>query len=156
MSQALAAEAVEQLLASHYVGYLACSLNDQPYVVPITYYYDAADSSIIGYTAEGHKINVLRQNPRVSVIVADIQDLSHWQSAMIEGRFEEMKGTDAMHAIQLLITKLETLINQEGKQKVDQIRDMARASEQTDKVIYRIRIENKSGRIDQGDVKLDI
>ena len=156
MSQSLTAEAIEQVLSSHYIGHLACSLHDTPYVVPITYYYDAASNSLIGYTAEGRKVEVLRQNPNVSVAVSEVDDLSHWKSVIVGGRFEEITGTASLKALQLLITKLEALINEEGKQHVERIRDMARANETKDKVIYRIHIEQKHGRFEVGDLKLDV
>jgi hypothetical protein len=156
MSQALSEAAIEQILSTQYIGHLACSEDNRPYVVPITYHYDAEDNSLIGYTAEGQKVNILRKNPRVSVAVSHINDLSHWQSVVVEGQFEEVEGSDAMRAIQLLITKLETLINAEGKQQVNHIRDMARASEIGNKVVYRIHIDQKSGRFEAGDMKRDI
>jgi len=156
MSQSLTAEAIEQVLATHYIGHLACSLHDTPYVVPITYYYDADHNSLIGYTAEGRKVDVLRQNPKVSVAVSEVDDLSHWKSVIVDGQFEEITGAESLKALHLLVTKLETLINEEGKQHVEHIRDMARANETKDKVIYRIHIEQKHGRFEAGDLKLDV
>lgn len=156
MSLPLNQDSIEELLKSHYIGHLGCSLEDRPYVVPITYYYDAPNNSLIGYTAEGHKIGVMRQNPMVSVAVSEVEDLSHWKSVIVEGHFQELKDREAFDAIQTLVTKLEPLINEEGKQHVEQIRDMARANEKNPKVIYRIHIDQKSGRYEAGDVKLDI
>lgn len=156
MSQALSPEAIETVLSQHYIAHLACSLDDKPYVVPITYYYDADSNSLIGYTAEGQKVNILRQNPQVSVAISHIDNLSHWQSVILEGQFEEITGTASMQALQLLITKLEALVNQEGKQHVAQIRDVARAREDGTKVIYRIRLTAKHGRYEAGDLKLEV
>jgi uncharacterized protein len=156
MSFSLSEEALETLLRSRYIGHLGCCLDNQPYVVPITYYYDAPHNSLIGYTSEGHKVEVMRQNPHVCVEISEVSNLSHWESAIVEGQFEELHGKAAMDAIQTLITKLEPLINEEGKQQVEQIRDMARANEANPKVIYRIHIHRKSGRYEAGDIKLDI
>lgn len=156
MSLPLPADQLEQILQSNYVATLGCCLENKPYVVPITYFYDAPQNSLIGYTAEGHKVEIMRQNPQVCVQVSEIENLSHWQSVIVEGRFEELKGRDSVDAIQALITQLEPMINQEGKQHVEQIRDMARANEANPKVIYRIHIDSKSGRYEDGDIKLDI
>jgi uncharacterized protein len=156
MSQSLSAEAIEEVLASHYIGHLACSLDDTPYVVPITYYYDAERNSLVGYTAEGKKVDVLRKNPKVSVAISHIDNLSHWKSVILEGTFQEIEGSESLQVLQLLITKLEGLINEEGKQHVEQIRDMARANDAKSKVIYRIQIDRKNGRFEAGDFKLDI
>jgi len=156
MSNELSLAQIEETLQSHYIGHLAYTLDNKPFVVPITYLYDAEHNSLIGYTAEGHKIEVMRKNPYVCVEVSSIRDLSHWKSVVVEGTYEELSGMDAVNALQSLVSKLERLINEEGKQHVDQIREMARANDKATKVIYRINISQKVGRFEAGDPKLAI
>ncbi len=156
MSFPLESDRIESVLQSNYIGHLACCLDDKPYVVPITYYYDAAQNSLVCYTAEGHKVDIMRQNPQVCVEVSEVDDLSHWRSVILEGRFEEMTGRDSIDVLQALIRNLEPMINQEGKQHVERIREMARATETSPKVTYRIHIDHKSGRYEAGNPKLDI
>lgn len=156
MSFPLQTDEIEKVLSRNYIGHLACCLDNKPYVVPITYFYDSEKNCILGYTAEGHKVEIMRQNPQVCVEVSEVRDLSHWKSVVLEGNFEEIKGLDSVKALQSLITRLEPLINEEGKQHVEQIRDMARAKESSPKVIYRIHIEKKYGRFEAGEINLDI
>ena len=55
------------LLSQNYIGHLAYTFNNKPYVVPITYYYDYSTNAIIGYSGKGHKIKALRINKDVSM-----------------------------------------------------------------------------------------
>ncbi|GAB4403728.1 MAG: hypothetical protein OHK0039_03240 [Bacteroidia bacterium] len=143
---------IDHILAHHYIGHLACcDPEGNPYLVPVTYYYDSDSDTIISYTAEGKKIGILRENPRVCLAVSEIDNLSHWRSVIINGTYEELHDLDAMRAIQLLITRLQKLVNDEGIQKVEYIKDVARADPGKTKVIYRINITSKSGRYEEGD-----
>lgn len=141
---------MEAFLQRHYIGHLAVS-DDQgrPYVVPVTYLYDPESHSIISYTAEGRKIDILRQNPQVCLAVTEVRQLTDWQSVVIDGTFEELKDLDAMKGIQLLITRLQRVINEEGEQEVEFISDMSRAKPDHPKVIYRINIQEMNGRYEQ-------
>jgi len=152
MIETLTPAQMEAFLENKYIGHLAVTdAENRPYVVPVTCLYDPESHSIISYTAEGRKIDALRQNPRVCLAISDIQDLSHWKSVIIEGTFEELKDVEAMKGIQLLITRLQHIINDEGKQQVDFIADMARANPQNPKVIYRINIDKMDGRYEDGE-----
>ncbi len=146
MIHILSPEGIEALLKQNYIGHLACCEDNKPYVVPITYYYDEPSNSLISYTAEGKKVEILRNNPQVCVEVSDVKHLSHWQSVILEGTFEELSGMEAMEGIRLLSTQLTRLINEQGHPRVEFIEDMNRAREDSPKVIYRVRITDKDGR----------
>ena len=144
----LTSQEIEALVSRNYIAYLSCCDGDTPYIVPITYYYDASSSSIIGYTTEGKKIEILRKNPKISMIVSEIKSLSEWKTVVLDGTFEELKGMDQITAIKTLSTELTQLISKETQQDVMYINEVARIDGDDPKVIYRIHLENKKGRFE--------
>lgn len=156
MTGILSPQDIQTLLQDHYTGNIACADENGPYVVPFTYYYDADSNRLISYTAEGHKVKVLRKDPRVSINISDIKALNDWQSVVIQGRFEELKGIEAMAAIKLLITRLKTQINHIGKDKVDAIADMSPANENAKKVVYQVSIKEVSGRFEKASPESEV
>ena len=142
----LTPEEMNELLARNYIAYLACSENDTPYLVPITYYYDPPSDSIISYTTEGKKIRILRNNPKVSLIVSEIDTLTKWKTVVIDGKFEELSGEDQFAALQNLSKNLTRLISEKTQETVLYINEVARINPDNPKVIYRIHLDQKSGR----------
>ena len=80
------------ILSRNYIGYLAYIYNNQPFVVPITYYYNEEQNNIICYSSNGHKIEALRKNNAASICVTDIDSVNDWKSIMVTGLFEEYNG----------------------------------------------------------------
>jgi uncharacterized protein len=70
------------------LGRLACSYNDQPYVVPIYYVHDA--DHLYGFGTFGKKIEWMRANPKVCVEVDDITNHFQWSSVIVYGRYREL------------------------------------------------------------------
>ena len=83
------------ILKNNYIGNLGFIAQQNPYVIPITYYYDEESNSIISYSSEGHKIESMRKNKLVSFAVQEIESVNNWKSLLIHGTFEELKGIDA-------------------------------------------------------------
>jgi len=67
--EVLSDDKVHKLQADHCVGSLGYLAHGTPYVVPITYFYNREDQTIISYSNEGHKISSIRENPQVSLMV---------------------------------------------------------------------------------------
>ncbi|HEU0113458.1 MAG TPA: pyridoxamine 5'-phosphate oxidase family protein [Thermomicrobiales bacterium] len=84
-------DAIEAVLRRHHVGRLACVVDDQPYVVPITYTY--ADGVIYGHSGPGAKLTALRADPRVAFEVDERWETDSWRSVVARCSFEEL--TDA-------------------------------------------------------------
>jgi nitroimidazol reductase NimA-like FMN-containing flavoprotein (pyridoxamine 5'-phosphate oxidase superfamily) len=76
------------LLSKSSVGRLGCVQADEPYVVPINYYFDGR--AIYSHSLPGRKIDALRAHPRACIQVDKIENELHWQSAIAFGRFEEI------------------------------------------------------------------
>jgi len=70
------------------VGRLSCSLNNQPYIVPINFAFDG--TYLYGFTTLGQKVEWLRVNPLVSFEIDEIIDPNNWVSIILFGRYEEL------------------------------------------------------------------
>ncbi|MGB5371263.1 MAG: pyridoxamine 5'-phosphate oxidase family protein [Flavobacteriaceae bacterium] len=88
-----------RLLKNNYIGHLGFISQGDPHVIPITFYYNQADNTIISYSEEGHKINAMRHNGSVSLQVEEIISNSNWQSVLVHGNFEEIKGSNAKYLL---------------------------------------------------------
>jgi uncharacterized protein len=73
------------------LGRLACSRDDQPYLVPIYFAYHG--TYLYSFATRGQKIDWMRTNPLVCVEVDDIVNREDWTSVIIQGRYEELLDT---------------------------------------------------------------
>jgi|SRR5579864_361644 len=69
-------------------GRLGCSLNDQPYVVPIYLAYE--DGYVYALSTRGQKIEWMRKNPQVCVQIDEIAGDTQWVSLIATGRYQEL------------------------------------------------------------------
>lgn len=76
------------LIEAHRVARLACSHGDQPYVVPI--YYAFADSRAYAFSMPGRKLEMMRANPHVALLVEEATAGRGWKSVVAEGNFQEL------------------------------------------------------------------
>jgi nitroimidazol reductase NimA-like FMN-containing flavoprotein (pyridoxamine 5'-phosphate oxidase superfamily) len=77
-----------ELLARTNIARLACSFNNQPYVVPI--HVDYYDGYIYGFSTIGQKIEWMRANPLVCVEVDELTTRRDWESLVVFGEYEEL------------------------------------------------------------------
>ncbi len=93
-----------ELLARASLGRLGCSLDNQPYVVPIYFAYEP--DYIYVLSTFGQKIEWMRANPKVCVEVEEIARQSEWMSVIANGRYQELPEpqytAEREHARQLL------------------------------------------------------
>jgi hypothetical protein len=83
---------IESVLHRHHLGRLACIVDGEPYVVPITYTYQ--DGFIYGHTMPGQKLDAMRAEPRVSFEVDERWEADTWRSAVVRGNFEELTAEE--------------------------------------------------------------
>jgi nitroimidazol reductase NimA-like FMN-containing flavoprotein (pyridoxamine 5'-phosphate oxidase superfamily) len=76
------------LLARASLGRLGCSLDNQPYVVPISFAYEP--NYIYVLSTFGQKIEWMRANPKVCVEVEEVASESEWVSVIANGRYQEL------------------------------------------------------------------
>jgi len=98
------------VLKNNYFGNLGYISQDKPYVIPITYYYDSENHSLISYAAEGHKIDAMRKNPSVSLAVQEINSIHNWKSVLAHGTYEELNAIDAKQNLHLFREGVRKLI----------------------------------------------
>lgn len=101
---------LDQIIHSAQICHLACSNNDEPYVVPIAFGYDG--KAIYFHTAQtGRKIDILSVNPRVCLgfekdisLVPDPDQACEWsfryKSIIATGNAEELTNPgDKLNAL---------------------------------------------------------
>ena len=130
---------IDDLLSRTNYGHLACSRDDQPYVVPIHYAY--APPYVFIYTTEGLKSEMIASNPKVCLQVEEINEDGGWRSVVVTGLAEKIvspiereKAVDLMRAFNPQLMPALAL-----KWSNDWIRKNV-------EVVYRIKILTSSGR----------
>ena len=136
---------IDQLLYSEQLGRIGCHAEGVTYVVPVSYAYDG--SYVYALSAEGRKVRMMRENPRVCFEVEHVERWYHWQTAILWGTFEELNGDDAEQAYQLLHSRLTPLIEFESRAGSDRPKPPGVAADQF--VLYRIKVEERSGRFER-------
>ena len=77
-----------ELLQRVSIGRLACSSNDQPYVVPVAFSYEP--DCIYIFSTFGKKIEWMRKNPKVCLQADEIGNRSNWTSVVVTGTYLEL------------------------------------------------------------------
>jgi len=80
-----------RILACTRLGRLACTRENQPYVVPIYFVYD--EHYLYSFTTLGQKVEWMRSNPLVCVELDEVEGSDHWTSIVIFGQYEELPDT---------------------------------------------------------------
>ncbi len=93
-------EIIDAIIDRALICHLACTMNEQPYVVPISFGYDG-ECTYFHSSPSGKKISILKENPRVCLtfeidveIVKDPDNACDWNfhysSVIAEGIAEEI------------------------------------------------------------------
>jgi len=136
------------VLRNNYNGHLAYISQGRPYVIPVTFYFDATDNSIISYSAEGHKIDAMRTNPSVSLVAEQIYSLVNWKSVLIHGTYEELKGSLAKQKLHEFTEGIKKIIRQKEHKEVAFINEFSSKlyARGGTPVTYRIKILEVTGK----------
>ncbi|CAN7636800.1 pyridoxamine 5'-phosphate oxidase family protein [Rhizobium sp. LjRoot258] len=84
-----------ELLARGHVGHLACVHDNRPYVVPVSYAFDAEKLYVFSLT--GQKIDWLRSNPNACLQVEESGENHRWKSVVAQGIYHELPDTTVYH-----------------------------------------------------------
>lgn len=84
----LSADLCSTIIEKNRAARLGCSFEHRPYVVPIFYAY--ADGYAYAFTLPGRKLETMRANPRVALLVEEGGEGRGWRSVLAEGSFEEL------------------------------------------------------------------
>ena len=136
-----------ELLDKNYIGHLAYVFENKPYVVPITYFLNNENNSIVCYSGEGHKIKALRNNKNISLEVSTINSVNSWKSVLVHGLYQEFEGSAAKLYLHKFAEGVKKLIQKKER------RDLKFLSEFSSKifkeglpVVFEIKIEDITGR----------
>ena len=123
------------------LGRLGCSLNDQPYVVPI--YVAFEPGYIYALSTFGQKIEWMRTNPNVCVEIDEIAGETEWMSVLANGRYQELREPqfteERTHARELLEKRYrwwQTAFAERQLRSTDQL---------VDPIMFRIEIVSVTG-----------
>lgn len=84
----LSTEQCIDVLSAGHLAHLACVHDGRPYVVPIHVAY--ADSQLYAFSMPGQKIDWMRANPAVCLLVEHHGHGRGWKSVIVNGRYEEL------------------------------------------------------------------
>ena len=84
----MTAKECRDFLARIHFGRLGCSLDNEPYVVPIYFAYQA--DHLYAFSTVGQKIEWMRANPKVCVEADEVTDQFHWTSVIVSGHYREL------------------------------------------------------------------
>jgi nitroimidazol reductase NimA-like FMN-containing flavoprotein (pyridoxamine 5'-phosphate oxidase superfamily) len=141
-------EECNALLMRASVGRLGCSLENQPYVIPINFAFD--NGYLYVFSTFGQKIEWMRANPKVCVQADETRSESEWVSVVVNGDYEELAEpqyeAERQHATSLLGKRYHWWLNALGERQL-RVGDNA-----IDPLFFRIRIKSMSGlrATDQG------
>ena len=77
-----------EVLSRASLARLGCSLNDEPYVVPVLIAYES--DYIYVFSTFGKKIKWMRANPKVCLQVDESKSQSNWASVVVNGEYQEL------------------------------------------------------------------
>ncbi len=144
-----------KVLERNYLGNLAYIFNDEPYVIPITYFFDAKENYIfdakenyiICYSGMGHKIRAMRKKTSVSLAVAEIFAANLWKSVLVHGTYKEVNGTDAKAYLHHFSIGIKEIIHKRERKDVDYISEFSSKIYNDDApIVFLIRMEAMTGK----------
>jgi nitroimidazol reductase NimA-like FMN-containing flavoprotein (pyridoxamine 5'-phosphate oxidase superfamily) len=150
----LSDQQMQNILQQNMMGRIGCSSNSRILVVPVCYAYNG--KAIIAHSAEGMKINMMRNHPQVCFEVDVITSLTHWESVIIWGEYQEiLDEKERFYSMKYLMSRL-LQYTETGKvhpaQPVLAEEDKGHFNSNIRPVIYRITIEEMTGRYEHGDL----
>ena len=137
-----AAECREVLARARY-GRLACARSEQPYIVPVSIFFDAGDQAVYGFTTLGQKIRWMRENPRVCLEVEEVASRTRWVSVVALGRYEEIPRTGQGAELRQRATEL---FGKEAEWWLPGTASLSTGEQPTVPVVYRIKLGKITGR----------
>ena len=143
---------INRVLLTETHAHLGCHAGGETYVVPVSYVFEENDKEdfVYGYTIEGKKVEMMRENPEVCLQVESIETKAHWQSVILWGTYEELSGNEADHAIQILSSRLHPFVATETTRPAHSMEIMAGHYDPGLKTVaYRIRVHKKTGRFER-------
>lgn len=141
----LSEEQIDHLLRTEQLGRIGCHAGGLTYIVPVSYVFDGSD--IYGLSAEGMKLRMMRENPRVCFEVEQVTRWYDWRTVIVWGTFEELEGEEVERAYRLLHSRLTPLIEFESRGSATNASIPGVGARRF--VLYRIRVDERTGRLER-------
>lgn len=136
-----------EILKNNYIGNLAYICNNEPYVIPITYFYNAEEKYIICYSGMGHKVCAMRKQTKVSMSVTEILAADTWKSVLAHGTYKEVNGIDAKAFLHQFSLGIKDIILQREHKDLDYISEFSSKIYNDDlPIVFLIRITEITGK----------
>jgi len=137
----------EQLLEDNYVGHLAYISDNEPHVVPSTYFFDKGKKCILCFASNGHRVNALREYNKVSFQVDSIVSFRHWESVQVHGSFQELTGDYAKQCLKQFAEGVARTIDQKKAERPHFLSHFSRRLQASEMpVVYRIAVTQITGK----------
>jgi nitroimidazol reductase NimA-like FMN-containing flavoprotein (pyridoxamine 5'-phosphate oxidase superfamily) len=141
----------ERVLLSDLVGRLGCHASGKMYIVPLSYVFEKG--YVYAHAKEGLKITMMRKNPNVCFQVDQIDDMAHWRSVVLWGKFEEITTPAAQDkTLKLLTDRFRVYNTSESVKPVFHTTDQEPLKEKKP-VLFRIAVEEMTGRFENTESK---
>lgn len=138
---------IKLILENNYIGHLGYIYLNRPFVVPITYFFDKENKVIICYSGEGHKMNAMRKNNAISLLVDDIRSIGNWESVLVHGSFEEHFGSDAKSYLHKFSLGVKDVVLEKEHKKLDFISEFSsKIFNENMPSVFLIKIEGITGK----------
>ena len=148
MFKSLEEKEIKTILSHNYIGHLAYIYKKEPYVIPITYYFDPEQHAIICYSGLGHKITAMRKTNAVSLQVADIDSVNRWKSVLVHGTFEELPISEARAQLHVFSLGVKDVILKREHRDLDFISEFSSKIYKDDvPIVFRIQIKSVTGKM---------
>ena len=132
-----------RILKKKRLGRLACSLENQPYIVPLNFVFDGKEY-IYAFSTVGKKIDWMRENPLVCLEIDEIKNQSEWTTIIINGKFEELPDEPEFVNLRIHAHELLSKYPMWWQPAFDAEKQRERSTEKP--VYFRIHIEKITGQ----------
>jgi nitroimidazol reductase NimA-like FMN-containing flavoprotein (pyridoxamine 5'-phosphate oxidase superfamily) len=143
-----------KILENNYIGHLSYIYRGRPFITPITYYYNKAEDTLLGYSSEGHKVRAMRRNTSVCLNVSEIDSVNSWVSVLVQGEFFELSASNAKTQLRVFSNGIKAIITKKEDRELNFLSEFSsKASDDNVPVVFTIKIHELSGKASK--LKLD-
>jgi nitroimidazol reductase NimA-like FMN-containing flavoprotein (pyridoxamine 5'-phosphate oxidase superfamily) len=137
---------IDQLLFSECTGRIGYIHNGEMFIAPVYFGFDGQD--IYAHSAEGAKIEGMRDNPEVCFEVDHRDEDGSWKGAFLRGKFEEIDGHKSrLSAMRIFAWQMSRLIpDAQSMPSHGYVYGMRSMEDPFKSVVFRIKITSRSGR----------
>ncbi len=142
-------EEIEMVLKKNYLGRIGYTDGLEIYIVPVNYRFE--NNSIICYSLEGQKVDMMRRHHEVCFQVDEITDTEHWKCVLINGTFEEITDERILSELRpryheyRLRKKADLLSSKQGPEQTGE-----KQKSESPQIFFKINIRQASGRLEEG------